>query len=75
MTGLEPVMREAKSRALPAWLHPNVVPGMGFEPTRLEAREPKSRTSANSVTPAYGAESGIRTHGPFRDHQFSRLAP
>jgi hypothetical protein len=35
--------------------HPGVVRAEGLEPPRLSSREPKSRASTNSATPAKGA--------------------
>lgn len=38
-----------------------LVPNMGLEPIRLATPEPKSGTSANSASSAYGGDSGTRT--------------
>lgn len=47
----------------------SMVGKVGLEPTRLSAREPKSRTSANSAMSPCGVDNGTRT----RNSQLGRL--
>jgi hypothetical protein len=49
-------VRESKSRALPAWLRPNMVEGEGFEPSKLEAADLQSAPFNHSGTPPYSMD-------------------
>ena len=64
-------------------LEKNMAEKEGFEPSRPLTRptplagEPLQPLEyfSNCVQCYYGGEGGIRTHGPFRNHWFSRPAP
>ena len=70
-------------RGLRAWRRKrDLNPRAGFPTYSLSRGAPsplgyfcKCRFTRYSVLPKAGGEGGIRTHGPLRDHRFSRPAP
>ena len=60
--GFEPTNGGVKVRCLTAWLHPSMVEGEGFEPSKAEPADLQSAPFGHSGTPPNcGAGDGTRT--------------